>query len=161
MSGRYRRLPYFVSVGWPDGVGKGIFHTGSPEAAKPQCTGIADSARHLLTLITGPGELERSAERDPRPNDLFLAHVDDGRLDTDVAGRSAELNHFIERSVIFRTAVGIPAGIFVHGSDEDPLGAPDLGPAHGDGEYVRISERDVGSRDLGVVQIGGSDLEVG
>src|ERR1700722_4041465 len=99
--------------------------------------------------------MQRSAQFDAAANDLVFLQLDDRRDDVDFGfGARAFANHVLEGAVILGAAIGIAGAVFGNCADVDRIGADGFGPAHGDAQKVRITERNVGDGNFAGARVG-------
>src|ERR1039458_9939952 len=94
-------------------------------------------------------------------------HRNERRRHADRSIFRARSHHFIERSIILRPAIGIAGTIGLDRSDVDLFGSQHFRPTDGDGEKMRVAERDVGHRnadgraDADAVRFGNGNVRIG
>src|SRR5580704_4545769 len=101
---------------------------GLTKCPKPQDTALADAAGLRLAGIARPTYMERRAQFNSQPDNLFLAHRNQGRFHADIPLFCAFFDELVEGVIVRRSAVRITRTILLNRPDHHRLRAKNLCP---------------------------------
>src|ERR1700733_3391386 len=107
-----------------------IDRAGLTKCPKPQDTALADAAGLRLAGIARPTYMEWRAQFNSQPDDLFLAHCNQGCFHPNNPFFRALLDELVESLIVGRPAVRITRAILLHCPNHHRLRPQHLGPPH-------------------------------